>query len=76
MDRFYIWCRRGVFFLFGTIEFDLERNRAACFGVKNQVQSGDAIMTIMDSATAEYEVLTEYCDLAVLPDTFFAQHCK
>lgn len=58
------------------IEFDLERNRTARFVVGNQVRSGDAIMTIMDSATAEYHVLTEYCDLAVLPDTFFAQHCE
>lgn len=42
-----------------------------CFSM---VMKGQAAMTIMDSATSEYEVVTEYCGLAILPETVNPQH--
>lgn len=41
-----------------------------------QVLDGEALVTIMDSASAEYEVLTDYCGLALMSETYFPQHCK
>lgn len=44
---------------------------------KNQkVMDGEAVVTIMDSATAEYQVLNQYCGLALLSDTYNPQHCE
>lgn len=48
-----------------------------CFcSEQHQVMKGQAAMTIMDSATSEYEVVTEYCGLAILPETVNPQHCE
>lgn len=42
-----------------------------CLGDK--VLNGSALTSLADSATAEYELLTDFCGLAMLPEILYPQ---